>query len=327
MRNKKRITWIGVVVIILAFALFVAVPKLYKNTDTPAIGVIPNPNTTSSPSSSNDLVAEQARYYTYYPQLDITNGTNKIVWTWGDATYTSDPIALIGNTDFDLDIEKALQTPVSVVRPESQIEFKADDVAGLEKPTFNVRLVDSNKQLKLYPMNNNSIVLPKAEGEYLFQLQVRWGNENHEIYYWFHVETQKSIEPPTATNITMEDKKQVEQVIRDYLNNIDKHNYEEAWKLLAPQDRAGQTQESFMVVHQGVKAIKLISIEGYSLVPCDSGNTILNDEKIPTVTFHLVLDVEPVVGSAWGQGRNERFVVGRKGIDGKWLVSGFATSP
>ncbi|KJR44152.1 hypothetical protein UF75_5466 [Desulfosporosinus sp. I2] len=327
MRNKKRITWIGAVVIILAFSLFVVATELYVKTDTSAIGVISNPKKTSSPSSSNDLIAEQARHYSYYPQLDITNGTNKIIWTWGDANYTSDPIALIGNTDFGLDIEEALKTPVSVVKPESRIEFKVDEVAGLDKPTYKVRLVDSNKQLKLYPMNNNSIVLPKAEGEYLFQLQVRWGNENHEIYYWFHVETQKSIQPPIATNITMEDKKQVEQVIRDYLNNIDKQNYEEAWKLLAPQDRDGQTQESFMVVHQGVKSIKLISIEGYSLVADKNNSAIVYDEKVPTVTFHLVLDVVPLEGSAWGEGRNERFVVGRKGIDGEWLVSGFATSP
>ena len=86
--------------------------------------------------------------------------------------------------------EEALKTPVSVVNPESLIGFKADEVAGLDKPTYKVRLVDSNKQLKLYPININSIVLPKAECEYLFQLQVNWGNENHEIYYWFHVETQ-----------------------------------------------------------------------------------------------------------------------------------------
>lgn len=313
--------------LILAFALFVAVPKLYDNTDTLAIGVIPNPNTTSSPSPSNDLVTEQARHYSYYPQLDITNGLNKIIWTWGDANYTSDPISLIGNTDFGLDIEKALQTPVSVVKPESLIEFKADEVVGLEKPTYNVRLVDSNKQLQLYPMNQNSIILPKADGKYLFQLQVRWGNENHEIYYWFHVETQMSIQPPVAIAITMEEHKRVEQVIRDYLNHLDKQNYEEAWELLAPQDRAGQTQESFMAVHQGVKAIKLISIKGYSVVLGNNGSAIVYDEKVPTVNFHLLLDVVPMEGSAWGEGRNERFVVGRKGIDGKWLVSGFTTSP
>ena len=135
-----------------------------------------------------------------------------------------------------------------------------------------------------------------------------------------------SIQPIVATNITMEDKKQVEQVIRDYLNYLDKQNYEEAWKLLAPQDRAVQTLENFMKV-QGVKTIKLISLEGYSAVPGENGNTVVYDAKVPTVYFHLELDIEPMGVSVWEQGRNERFIMGRKGIDGKWLISDFTSSP
>lgn len=125
-----------------------------------------------------------------YPKLEITNGTNKIIWDRGDANYTSKPGELIGNTNFGVDIEQALKTPVSVVKPESLIGFKADKVADLDKPTYKVRLVDSDKHLKLYPINQDSIVVPKAEGEYLFELQVNWGNENHQINYWFHIETQ-----------------------------------------------------------------------------------------------------------------------------------------
>ena len=102
----------------------------------------------------------------------------------------TNPIELIGITNFGVDLEEALKTPVSVVKPESRINFKADEVAGLDKPTYKVRLFDSKKQLKLYPIKQDSMVLPKAKGLYLFQLQVNWGNGNHEIYYWFHVETQ-----------------------------------------------------------------------------------------------------------------------------------------
>ncbi|HZK84208.1 MAG TPA: M56 family metallopeptidase [Desulfosporosinus sp.] len=130
-----------------------------------------------------------------------------------------------------------------------------------------------------------------------------------------------------ATNITMEDQKHVEQLIKNYLNYLDKQNYEEAWKLLTPQDRDGQSQESFMKGHQGVKTIKLISLKGYSVVSGNNDNTVVYDAKVPTVYFDLVLDVVPTEGSAWGQGTNERFIMGRKGIDGEWLVSSFATSP
>ena len=47
---------------------------------------------------------------------------------------------LIGNTNFGLGIDEAMKLPVSVVKPESRIEFKADAVAGLDKPTYKVRL-------------------------------------------------------------------------------------------------------------------------------------------------------------------------------------------
>lgn len=163
---------------------------LFKNADASTIEVTPTPQSTTSSNSSNDLTAEQAGYSSYYPKLEITNGTTKLIWARGDANYTSNPVELIGNTNFGLDIDEAMKLPVSVFKPESRMEFKADEVAGLDKPTYIVRIVDSNKQLKLYPVNQDSIVLPKAEGYYLFQLQVNWGNDNHQINYWFRIETQ-----------------------------------------------------------------------------------------------------------------------------------------
>ena len=167
-----------------------AVIKLFENSNASTTGVTPVSELTPSSNLSYDLTAEEAGYSSNYPKLEIRNGTNLINWTRGDANYTSNPVELIGSTNFGLYIDEAMKLPVSVVKSESQIEFKANEVAGLDKPTYKVRLVDRNKQLKLYPTNNNSIVLPKAEGKYLFQLQVNWGNENHEINYWFHVETQ-----------------------------------------------------------------------------------------------------------------------------------------
>ena len=159
------------------------VTKLYDNADTSTIEVAQTPD---------DLTAEQAGYSSHYPKLEILNGTTKLIWTRGDANYTSQPGVLIGNTNFGLGIDEAMKLPVTVLKPESWLEFMAEEVAGLDKPTYKVRLVDSNQQLKLYPINQNSIVLPKAEGKYLFQLQVNWGNENHVIYYWFKIETQSA---------------------------------------------------------------------------------------------------------------------------------------
>jgi len=134
---------------------------------------------------------------------------------------------------------------------------------------------------------------------------------------------------PVATVITMEDQKQVEQIITNYLNYIDTKNYGEAWKLLSPKDLEwdGQTLEDFKHGYQDVKAIKLISLEGYSVVAGNNGNTVVYDKKVPTVYFHLVLDVGSKGVSVWGPGQNERFIMGRKGTDGKWLISTFTSGP
>ncbi|MCB8814582.1 M56 family metallopeptidase [Desulfosporosinus shakirovi] len=163
------------------------VAKLYDNADADA-----DTSNIDVAQPPGDLTAGQTGYSSHYPKLEILNGTTKLIWTRGDANYTSQPGMLIGNTNFGLGIDEAMKLPASVLKPESWLEFMAEEVAGLDKPTYQLRLVDSNQQLKLYPINQNSILLPKAEGNYLFQLQVNWGNENHVIYYWFQIETQSA---------------------------------------------------------------------------------------------------------------------------------------
>ena len=46
------------------------------------------------------------------------------------------PVELIGNTNLGLDIEEAMKLPVSVFKPESRIEFKADEASHTKRADY-----------------------------------------------------------------------------------------------------------------------------------------------------------------------------------------------
>ncbi|WP_308895582.1 hypothetical protein [Candidatus Desulfosporosinus nitrosoreducens] len=98
------------------------------------------------------------------------------------------------NSNFGLEMNDAMALPADVVKPGARIDFKAAEVMGLDKPSYKVQLVDENKEFTDYPVDNHSIVAPYYSGEYLFNLEITWGNGNHQIFYWFKVNTEKAIE-------------------------------------------------------------------------------------------------------------------------------------
>lgn len=145
------------------------------------------------PMPMDDIRPDQTGYTSKYPKLDISSGSVKINWVRSTANYTSKPNIQIGNSNFGVEMDDALALPGDIVKPGSHIEFKAADVPGLDKPTYKVKLVGKNKELTDYPVDNNSIVTPYYSGEYLFNLEVKWGNENHQIFYWFKISTDEAI--------------------------------------------------------------------------------------------------------------------------------------
>lgn len=145
------------------------------------------------PMPMDDIRQDEPGYTSKYPKLDISSGSVKINWVRSTANYTSNPDVVIGNSNFGVELNDALALPGDVVKPGSRIVFRAADIPGLDKPSYKVKLVGKNKELTDYPVDNNSIIAPYYVGEYLFNLEVEWGNENHQIFYWFKISTDEAI--------------------------------------------------------------------------------------------------------------------------------------
>ncbi len=123
-----------------------------------------------------------------YPKIDISCNNTPIEWAKGDSNYTGKPYGLIGNTCFGDDKELEALEP-TIVEPNAIIEFKAEDVEGLNKPRYTVMIEGDNNSL-LYETNENIIRAPIEENVYTFNINVDWGNGDNEIWYVFKVKVE-----------------------------------------------------------------------------------------------------------------------------------------
>ena len=126
-------------------------------------------------------------------------------------------------------------------------------------------------------------------------------------------------------NITFDDQKQVEQLIKEYFTDLEKKDYSSAWELTSSEQKNTYTKENAIKEHWGVESIKLISMKGY--FPPQLSATGDVPRNVPTVWFSVTFDIEPSPNTAWSKGLNERFVNVVKDSDGKWRIDGLATSP
>lgn len=130
-------------------------------------------------------LSDRFQYSSTYPNLEIVCDKNKINWIRGDANYTGKAGGKIGNTTFGLPVEQTDKLTPNIVKPESELIFNADEVQGLNKPEFELQLLNKNKTSFAYPLTENTMIVPKEEGEYIFFLEIDWGNGDNAIYYWF----------------------------------------------------------------------------------------------------------------------------------------------
>ncbi|SPF46310.1 hypothetical protein SBF1_3540002 [Candidatus Desulfosporosinus infrequens] len=117
---------------------------------------------------------DESGYTSKYPKLDISSGSVKIKWARSTENYTSKPDVVIGNSNFGVELNDALELPGDVVKPGSRIDFNAADVPGLDKPSYKVKVVGKNKELTDYPVDNNSIIAPYYTGGYPRALAVHF---------------------------------------------------------------------------------------------------------------------------------------------------------
>jgi len=73
----------------------------------------------------------------------------------------------------------------NIVRPESKLVFKAAKVTGLNTPELTLQRLNQDNSSSPYPLHQNTMLVPKEDGEYIFILSVDWGNGDNSILYWF----------------------------------------------------------------------------------------------------------------------------------------------
>lgn len=141
----------------------------------------PNQNT----RGSQQIGVDDFYYPPDYPQFEIRSGKRQLSWLKGDSNFTGKPGGIIGNTMFGMNEEQTDLLEPNVVKAESELVFAAASVPGLNYPDYQLYILDKNDLRITYPLNENTMVSPEEGGEYVFMLQVDWGNGDNSIDYWF----------------------------------------------------------------------------------------------------------------------------------------------
>lgn len=126
-------------------------------------------------------------------------------------------------------------------------------------------------------------------------------------------------------NITFDDQKQVEELIKAYFNALEKNDYSAAWELMSSEQKKFHPVSEAIENHWGVESIKLVSMQGY--LPPYLSQTGEVPPNTPTIWFDVRLDIKPSDSSGWDEGINERFARVRKDDSGRWRIDGLSTSP
>lgn len=153
-------------------------------------GYMARRNAFSSGGSSQEIADFDHIYGSFayppnWPKVEILNDNHRIYWDTGDANFTGQPGGIIGNTCFGMNEEWIDILRTNIVRPGSQIEFKPAEVPGLDTPILKLQRLNQDNTTSVYPLSQNTMPVPKEEGEYIFILSVDWGKGDNNILYWF----------------------------------------------------------------------------------------------------------------------------------------------
>jgi hypothetical protein len=143
--------------------------------------------TITTDDSPTDISIDHFEYPSTWPKLEILHDDKQLLWVRGDSNFTGEPGGVIGNTMFGMNeghVDKMISNPVE---PGSELIFVAAEVPGLNKPVFEMQIMNPDNTFSPYPINQNTMLLPEETGEYIFILSVDWGNGDNNILYWFKV--------------------------------------------------------------------------------------------------------------------------------------------
>ncbi len=141
---------------------------------------------TSQPTQDLPQISiEDFDYPADYPKFEIRYDSQQLSWLKGDSNFTGKPGGIIVNTMFGMNEEHNDLLKPNTVKPESELVLVAAAVPGLNNPEYKLHTLNKDNLLSPYPLNKNTMLAPKEEGEYIFVLWVDWGNGDNSIGYWF----------------------------------------------------------------------------------------------------------------------------------------------
>jgi len=130
-------------------------------------------------------ISDEFQYPSTWPKFEILYGDKPLSWVMGDSNFTGKAGGRVGNTCFGMNEEHAHKLEPNMVKAGSELLFKADEIPGLNEPQYKLQILNQDKSYSPYPLNQNKLLAPKEEGEYIFIISVDWGNGNNNILYWF----------------------------------------------------------------------------------------------------------------------------------------------
>ncbi len=147
---------------------------------------------TSQPTQDLPQISiEDFDYPADYPKFEIRCDSQQLSWLKGDSNFTGKPGGIIGNTMFGMNGEHTNLLEPNIVKPESELVFAAGAVPGLNNPEYKLHILDKDNLVSTYPLNKNTMLAPKEDGEYVLILSVDWGNGDNSISYWFKLKVNR----------------------------------------------------------------------------------------------------------------------------------------
>lgn len=125
-----------------------------------------------------------------YPKLLITYDDKQLNGLLGFANYTGKVNGMTGNSNFGASENEVQELVALQVKPNSIIKIKAEEVKPLNKAIYKVtryNTIHDTGEAIPSSINNDEIMAPVEEGEYLYDVFVDWGKGDNNISYWVKI--------------------------------------------------------------------------------------------------------------------------------------------
>jgi hypothetical protein len=139
----------------------------------------------------------------------------------------------------------------------------------------------------------------------------------------------KSLNQPVKKakdKITFKDQKEVELLIKNYFEALEKGDDLRARALTSSKENKLHPKSKTIKQYMGIKSVKLVGMRR-CIIDEESGYSDNVPENIPTVCFEVKLEIKPEPDTPWDNGINWLFVNVIKEDDGQWRINGLGTGP